>query len=351
MGVRVAIVGASGYTGAELVRLVLSHPRLELGAAFANRRAGEPLARVFPQLSGLVDLELQPFDAAVVAERAEVAFTALPHGASARAVSELRERGVAVIDLSADFRLDDADVYAEWYGGGEAHPVPELLEGAVYGLPELFRDQLPNADLIACPGCYPTATALAVAPLLRSGLIEPTGLIVDAKSGASGAGRSPGLGTHLPEVGEGVRAYKIAGTHRHTPEMEQTLSAVAGTEVVLSFTPHLLPMSRGILACVYGRPTNAAADISDYRAALTSAYGKEPFVVVLDDDQLPDTAHVRGSNRAHVAVRLDRRAGTVVALSAIDNLVKGAAGQAIQCLNIARGWPETTGLEAAPPFP
>jgi N-acetyl-gamma-glutamyl-phosphate reductase len=344
--VPVAVLGASGYTGAELLRLLLEHPRVEIASLAAERAAGARIQRVFPHLAGRLDREVEAFDAQRMAERAEVIFSCLPHGASAAAVAALAERGRTVIDLSADFRLHDADEFARWYG---PHPHPELLARAVYGLPELHRDQLRGARLIASPGCYPTATILAAAPLLARGLVRPR-LVVDAKSGVTGAGRTPSATTHFSEVGEGVRAYKVAGAHRHTPEMEQELSSAAGGAVRITFTPHMLPMARGILACVYGEPTDPALGEADYRSALDDAYRGEPFVVVLDEG-LPDTAHVRGSNRAHVAVRFDARAGMVVAMAAIDNLVKGASGQAIQAMNIALGWPETEGLAGVAMFP
>jgi N-acetyl-gamma-glutamyl-phosphate reductase len=349
----VAVVGASGYTGAELCRLLLDHPGFELSAVFAGKSAGARLAEIFPQFSGRTDLEVRAFSADEAAEAARIGFCALPHGASAGAVAALRARGVIAVDLSADFRISDPEVYAAWYGGegDRGHPHPELLAEAVYGVPELWRDEIRYAGLVATPGCYPTTAILATAPLLAAALVEPTGIVIDAKSGASGAGRSPGQATHLPEAGEGVRPYKVAGSHRHTPEIEQALSRVAGAPVTITFTPHLLPMSRGILACVYARPTDPDRLESAYREAMEAAYADEPFVTVLPAGRLPDTAHVRGSNRIHVAVELDRRAGVVIAIAALDNLVKGAAGQAIQCANIIHGFEETAGLEAIGLFP
>ena len=350
---RVAVIGASGYTGGELLRLLLAHPRVEVTLVAARRAAGQTVAQVFPHLTGLCALPITAFDADAIAAGADVAFAALPHGESALVVAALHARGVTTLDLSADFRLHDATTWAAWYGGGDHphHPAAALLADAVYGLPERHRARLRGATLVAVPGCYPTATTLAIAPLLAAGLVAPRGLVVDAKSGASGAGRTPGLGTHLPEVGEGLRPYKVGGTHRHTPEIEQELALAAGAPVALLFTPHLVPMSRGILACVYADPTDPARGEADYRAALVAAYADEPFVDVLPAGQLPDTAHVRGSNRCHVQVVHDRRSGKVLAMSAIDNLVKGAAGQAVQCLNLARGWPEALGLGHAPLFP
>lgn len=347
------IVGASGYTGAELIRLLHGHPHVELAGLYARRAAGQNIDQVFGQLAGVSASAIEAFDAADVAARASIAFCALPHGASARAVVALRERGVTVIDLSADFRLRDAEVYARWYGSDEepAHPAPELLPSAVYGLPERYRAALAGAELIASPGCYPTAAILACAPLLAAGLIEPAGLIIDAKSGVTGAGRAANLGTSYAEMGESLRPYKVAGAHRHTSELEQELSAAAKAPSRLVFTPHLVPMSRGILATVYGRPTDPSRDPAAYREALEEAYADEPFVTLLPAGRLPDTAHVRGSNRAQVQVVFDQRSHTVLAMAAIDNLVKGASGQAIQALNIARGWDESAGLAGIALFP
>jgi len=356
VSVPVAVVGASGYTGAEALRLLAQHPKVHVAAAYARRAAGSRLADVFPQFDGVPsvgELAIEAFDADAVASKAEIAFVGLPHGQSASAVAALHQRGVLAIDLSADFRLRDPDVYARWYGSDEqpAHPAPELIARAVYGLPERYRDSLRSAEIVACPGCYPTSAILPIAPLLDAGLVETSGLIVDAKTGVSGAGRGASASVHFSEIGEGVRAYKVAGRHRHTPEMAQELSAAAGQPVTLLFTPHLLPMVRGILACVYARPTDPSRSADDYREALTEAYAGEPFVSVLPAGRTPDTAHVRGSNRAHVAVEVDADSGFVLAMAAIDNLVKGSSGQAVQCMNLARGWSETTGLESGGLFP
>jgi N-acetyl-gamma-glutamyl-phosphate reductase len=340
----VAIVGASGYTGAELARILLRHPRVSVTGVFARSSAGKRLAEVFPQLAGVSDLTVEASDPAAIAARAEVVFSALPHGEGAALVEALIAAGRRVLDLSADFRLRDVAAHRTWYG---EHHAPALAARAVYGLPELHRGELREATLVAVPGCYPTAAILAAAPLLEAGLCEPTPVIVDAKSGVSGAGRTPSLATHFSEAGEGLRPYKVAGAHRHTPEMEQELALAARAPVTVSFTPQLAPMSRGILACVYLRPRAAGG----FLEAVARRWQGEPFVTVLPPGALPDTSFVRGSNRAHVAVVHDARAGLVLGLSAIDNLVKGAAGQAVQCLNLMMGWPETTGLEAIAPFP
>jgi N-acetyl-gamma-glutamyl-phosphate reductase len=336
----VAIVGASGYTGAELVRLLLEHPQVEIAGLYAKASAGQSIAQVFPQLAGRLDRTLERLDLDAAA-RAGVVFCALPHGESADVVEGLHGRGATVLDLSADFRLHDAAEHAVWYGHGGSET---LRAQAVYGLPETHRAALRGARLIAVPGCYPTAAILAAAPLLRAGLVHAD-LIVDAKSGTSGAGRAASLALHYSEISDGVRAYKVAGTHRHTAEMEQELGAR------VTFIPHLLPMVRGILACVYATPTDAGSPAAAYRQAMAAAYQGEPFVTLLPEGASPDTQHVRGSNRAHVNVFWDARGRRVVAMAAIDNLVKGASGQAIQCMNIALGFPETAGLGGVGLFP
>jgi N-acetyl-gamma-glutamyl-phosphate reductase len=342
---RVAVVGASGYTGAELIRILLAHPRVELAGLYAYKSAGEPLSSVFPQFAGRIEEKLGAFSAAEVAAKAQAAFLALPHGESAQAAKELLARGVTVFDLSADFRLRDPAEHAEWYG---AHHAPELLSEARYGLVERHRAALREARLVAVPGCYPTATLLALAPLVERKLIASDGIVVDAKSGVSGAGRAATQSSLFCEAGEGVRGYKIA-EHRHTPEIEQELARAAGSPIRITFTPHLIPMSRGILSTCYGTPTDEKRTRANYLAALREAYAGEPFVSVVE--RAPDTAHVRGSNRAHVSVFVDARARRVIAVGAIDNLVKGASGQAVQCLNVRFGLPETDGLDGVGLFP
>jgi N-acetyl-gamma-glutamyl-phosphate reductase len=343
----VAVVGASGYVGAELVRLLVRHPNVTLRGLYAHRHAGHEVAKDFPQFAGVLQAKYEPFDAAAVgASGCEVVFLALPHGESAKAAKELYERGLTVLDLSADLRLRSAEVYAHWYA---AHTAPELLPHAVYGLVERHRDAIAKARLVAVAGCYPTAAILALAPLLDARLVRADGIIIDAKSGVSGAGREPQRSTHFSEIGEGVRAYKVAGTHRHTPEIEQELERAAGGLVRVVFTPHLVPMARGILATAYALPVDPKRPAHAYADELRRAYEKEPFVTVVD--QPPDTGHLRGSNRAQVAAWHDARTDRVIVMGAIDNLVKGAAGQAVQCLNVMRGWDETTGLDAAGIFP
>jgi N-acetyl-gamma-glutamyl-phosphate reductase len=294
-----------------------------------------------------VDAEVEPFEPDAIAARADVVFCALPHAASAEAVSALRQRGIVVLDLSADFRLSDLAVYETWYG---KHPVPERLSEAVYGLVELHREALRNADLIAVPGCYPTASTLALAPLLKNGLARLDGIVVDAKSGVSGAGRGVSSTTHFSETSEGVRAYK-AGVHRHGPEIEQELSRVAGESVQITFVPHLLPMTRGILATCYAQASGPDVSAQACVEAARALYAGSPSVHVLDPGQHPDTLWVRGSNRVHLGYTQDPNSGTLIAMSAIDNLVKGASGQAIQCLNVRFGLDEAEGLRAPAQWP
>jgi N-acetyl-gamma-glutamyl-phosphate reductase len=343
----VAVVGATGYTGAELLRLLLGHPRVEVARVCGHGKAGQPIASVLPSFAGVLDGPVLAFDPDDVAGAARVAFCALPHAASAGIVASLRERGLTVLDLSADFRLRDLETYQATYG---AHGAPDRLDEAVYGLVELHRDALRSADLVAVPGCYPTSAILPLAPLLARGLVEPDGLIVDAKSGVSGAGRGPSPSTHLPEAAEGVRAYKSAGRHRHVPEIEQELGGVAGQPLRVTFTPHLVPMIRGILATAYGvaRPGVTAQACTE---AARAYFEGSASVVVLDPGSHPDTLWVRGSNRAHVSYAVDERAGRVVAQCALDNLVKGAGGQAVQAFNVRFGFAEDEGLRATAAWP
>ncbi|MGB0679481.1 MAG: N-acetyl-gamma-glutamyl-phosphate reductase [Polyangiales bacterium] len=343
-----AVVGAAGFAGAEVLRLVLAHPHLQVGGLFGRSSAGKPAAELLPhlgpQLAGMV---IQACDAAQVAGCAEVACVALPHGHSAAVSHALRQQGLIVCDLSADFRLRDAQSYRDWYG---AHAAPERLGEAVYGLAELYADAIRRADLIAVPGCYPTASILALAPLLQhhAAAIQAP-IIIDAKSGVSGAGRSLSETTHFTFATDGVRAYKSAGRHRHTPEIEQSLSELAGRPVQLTFTPHLVPMRRGILATAYAYcPELTLTEVIEAAQAL---YASSPFVQLLPPGAHPDTAHLRGSNRVHVAYGRDGRTGMILAQAAIDNLVKGAAGQAIQCLNLRFGWPEDCGLQQSGLWP
>lgn len=353
MTLRVGILGAAGYTGAELIRLIDQHPELTLVYVGARENAGLSLDEVIPStrgVRGLGELKLGLFeekDAASLAEKIDVVFTALPHAASAKLGGALYDAGVQVVDLSADFRIRNLKTYEEWYG---PHPRPELIEKAVYGLPELYREQLASARLIAGPGCFPTSALLPLVPLLREGLLTTDQIfIVDSKTGASGAGRKPLPSTNFSESGEGMRPYKVAGSHRHTPEMEQELSVAAGTDVRVLFTPQLAPMTRGILTTTYASVPRGL-DEEACRAAARKHLG-DNLVSVLDRGQLPDTLHVRGSGRAQVAYALDPRTSILIGMCAIDNLARGASSQAIAALNVSRGFPESAGIPRLAQFP
>jgi N-acetyl-gamma-glutamyl-phosphate reductase len=351
MILRVGIVGAAGYTGAELVRLIHAHPRLELVYIAARERAGQKLEQAVPSTAGvpgLGDRVLETFDpsrAAELGEHCDVVFLGLPHEASAAAAEALLPVGLTVVDLSAAFRIKDAKHYEQWYGHRHA---TALSQKAVYGLPELHRADLAGAKLIATPGCHVTSALLPLAPLLHAGLVELPGIVIDTKTGVSGAGRSLSASTHFSETAEGARPYKIAGSHRHTPEIEQELSLVAGAEVRVLLTPHMVPMTRGLLATCYARAPNTTADAC--RAAARSFYAKG-LVSVLEGEQLPDTLFVRGSARAHVAYAKDDRTGFVLAMCALDNLARGASAEALQALNVSLGWPDALGLPEVGLFP
>lgn len=339
---RVGIVGASGFTGAELLRLCAGHPHFEVEIAGADTQAGESVAEVYPSLAAAYPGMRFGSPAPENLAGLDVVFLALPHGCSQSLVPDLVGRVKLVVDLAADFRLRDPVAYRGWYG--HEHTAPHLLERFVYGLPELFGSDLPGASLVAAPGCYPTAAALALAPLVQSGLIEAAPVVVDAASGVSGAGRAPTATTHFNAVDEDFTAYGLL-THRHTPEMEQAIGAQ------ILFTPHLAPMNRGILATCYARHGRAvqASDAGDVLDILAKAYANSPFVVV--SEHAPSTKATLGSNCAHVTARVDERTGWVVAICALDNLGKGASGQAVQCANIALGLPETAGLTAVGVYP
>lgn len=340
---KVAVIGASGYTGVELLRIVHRHPRLELAAATSEQRAGLVIGESFPALREIVDLKFEALDAADLATRVDAAFVCLPHSTAAPAVAALRAGGVTVIDISADFRLRDRAVYETWYG---PHKAPEIFGQGVYGLPEFYAEALVGAKLVAAPGCYPTSALLPMLPFLRAGVVETDPIIIDAKSGASGAGRTVAEGYLLTELDDNFYAYKVAA-HRHIPEIEQEASLVAGDPVRVTFVPHLLPTIRGIGTSVYLR-LKAPLTTAEAREILLEAYGAAPFVRVLPEGETPKLAHVRGSNFCDVGVVVDEHAGTLIGLAAIDNLVKGAVGQGVQCLNLSQGWGETEGLEEAP---
>ncbi|MHA1566057.1 MAG: N-acetyl-gamma-glutamyl-phosphate reductase [Alphaproteobacteria bacterium] len=346
--VKIGILGASGYTGAELVRLLARHPAAELTALTADRQAGQPLGAVFPHLGHLKLPDLVRIEEADLGET-DIVFCGLPHGTTQKVVSGLLEArpDQKVVDLSADFRLRSLDSFAEWYG--HEHWAPTLQQEAVYGLTEVYRDAIGKARLVANPGCYTTTTELALLPLVRAGVISIEDIVIDAKSGVSGAGRAERQANLHTEVSEGVHAYSV-GRHRHAAEIEQELSSAAGQPVTVSFTPHLIPMNRGILATCYVRLANGAG-VEDLRSCLKGCYDDEPFVHVAAEGVSPSTRHVRGSNHCIVAVFPDRLPGRAIVLSVTDNLVKGASGQAIQNMNVMLGLPETTGLEQEALFP
>ncbi len=341
-----AIIGASGYTGIELIRLLAHHPELHVACVTSRQYAGKKVSRVFPSLGGFTDLTFEAPDPKSVAAKASTAFTALPHETAMEFVPKLLAEGLKVVDLSADFRFRNAGVYAEWY---HTHSSPELLAQAVYGLPELHKEDVRSAQLVGNPGCYPTSAILALAPLLKNRRVDVSTIIVDSKSGASGAGRAPAQGTVFCEVNESFKAYKV-GQHRHTPEIEQELSFVAGAPVTITFTPHLTPMNRGILTTVYARilgdPTTEGL-----LEEMEAFYRDEPFIRVLPPESFPATSNVTGSNFCDLGLRVDGRTGRVVVVSAIDNLVKGASGQAVQNMNLMLGLEETAGLRLVPVFP
>lgn len=348
--VKAALLGASGYTGADLLRLGVNHPGLEFTVLTANTHAGKPMGSVFPHLSSaklpdLVTNEAVDWTNADV----EVVFCGLPHGASQAIIVEIVKANpkAKIIDMSADYRLDDLAMYQHWYGA--AHVAPELQKEAVYGLTEHYREKIRDARIIACPGCYPTATLLALLPLVKSGAILTDDLIIDAKSGVTGAGRGLKQNTLFSEAGESLSPYSI-GSHRHTAELEQEIGKATGKPVVVNFTPHLIPMSRGELITAHVKLGNATS-AADLRAVWAKDYADEPFIRIAAEHEIPATGHVRGSNWTLLNAFDDRIAGRAIVVAAIDNLVKGSAGQAIQNFNLAFGWPETTALEALPLFP
>ncbi len=334
--VRVAILGATGYTALELIKLLLRHPEVEI-TALTSRQEGSPhVGSVHPALFGRLDLRLEDLGAIAVASRADCVFSCLPHGVTATVVPHLLAAGAKVVDFSADYRLDDAETFQQWYG--EKHPDPERLGKTVYGLPELFREQIVTAQLVANPGCYPTSAILPLTPLVKAGLIEPRDIIVDSKSGVSGAGRTPKLTTLFPECNESVSAYNV-GRHRHTPEIDQIIRRGTGQEINVIFTPHLIPMDRGILTTTYSKPTGNVSE-EQLLKTIREFYADEPFVRVVD--HLPGTKDTVDSNFCDITVRLVR--GRVITISCLDNLIKGASGAAVQNFNLLYGFPETTAL-------
>ncbi|HEX7768182.1 MAG TPA: N-acetyl-gamma-glutamyl-phosphate reductase [Nitrospira sp.] len=345
---RIAIAGASGYAGAELVRLAAAHPYFDIVVVTSEKSAGQSVASVFPSLTGVVQHTFEALVPEALAERADALFLALPHTKSQEPVALCMKAGKLVVDLSADYRLKNVAAYEQWYQTPHAHPA--LLQEAVYGLPELHRSAIAKAKLVASPGCYPTAAILQLAPLFAKGLVQLDSIVIDAKSGVSGAGRSPALPYHFPEAHESLEPYKI-GKHRHIPEIEQELSGVMGTPgaVTIAFTPHLVPMNRGILSTAYCK-LKMEIKLPELRALYREFYKGERFIR-LYEDIVPNPRYIRGSNFCDIGVYADQRAGWVVTVAAVDNLVKGAAGQAIQAMNLMMGIPEETGLTAPGSYP
>ena len=347
---KVGVLGASGYTGSELVRLLLRHPNVEMTLLTADRRAGQEMAAVFPQfapfkLPTLVSIDDTDWKKSAL----DLAFCALPHATTQKVIGDLLGKApkTKVVDLSADFRLHDATAYAKWYG--HEHHAPKLQKEAVYGLVEMYRDKIKKARLVANPGCYTSCAQLAVTPLLKAKAIVPDEIVIDAKSGMTGAGRGAKEEMLFSEVSEGFHAYGV-GHHRHMAELDQEFSLAAGRDVVVTFTPHLMPANRGILSTIYVRTTKGKS-VEELHAILSKVYAKEPFVHVLPFGQTPQTRHVRGSNMTFIGVAKDRVPGRAIVISTLDNLVKGASGQAVQNMNLMMGWPETAGLEQVALFP
>ncbi len=345
---RIAIAGASGYAGAELVRLAAAHPYYDLTAVTSEKSAGQLVSAVFPSLTGIVNHTFEALAPEALIDRADAVFLALPHTKSQDPVARCLQAGRLVVDLSADYRLKDPAAYERWYQTPHTHAA--LLSEAVYGLPELHRHEIAQAKLVAAPGCYPTAAILQLAPLCSKGLLQSDLVVIDAKSGISGAGRSPALPYHFPEAHESLEPYKI-GRHRHIPEIEQELSRIHGAEqsITVTFTPHLVPMNRGILSTAYCKLTREIS-LADLRALYRDFYKGERFVRLLEDT-IPNPRYVKGSNFCDIGIHTDARSGWVVTVAAVDNLVKGAAGQAIQAMNLMMGFPEDTGLAAPGPYP
>jgi N-acetyl-gamma-glutamyl-phosphate reductase len=335
MTIKVGIVGSTGYTALELARLLVSHDGAEVVAATSRADAGKSIAAVHPSLAGRLDVTIETLDANSLADRCDVVMCCLPHGASAETVRDLSAHGTRVVDFSADFRLSDVGVYEKWYG--VTHPWPERIGNTAYGMPEFFADQIRDADIVANPGCYPSSAILPLAPLVEAALIDPADIIVDSKSGVSGAGRSPKLGTLYCEANESIAAYAVA-SHRHQPEIDDLVSRISGTSTSALFTPHLTPMDRGILSTIYVRPRGGrAADVMDL---WRKRYASCPFIMAVD--HLPATKHVAGTNYVQLTAR--DAGDRLVLVCAIDNLGKGASGAAVQNMNVMFGLPETTGL-------
>jgi N-acetyl-gamma-glutamyl-phosphate reductase len=343
---RVAIFGSTGYTGFELTRLLIGHPEVEISILTSRQYAGNSISEVFPSLRGRIESQCRNASVEEVAQESDFIFTAVPHKTAMEVVPGFHQRGKRVVDLSADFRFRDPHVYEKYY---QPHTCPELLRDAVYGLPELYRERIKVATIVGNPGCYPIGALVPLIPLIKRQVIKHDGIIVDSKSGVSGAGRELSLGTHFCEVNEGVKAYKVL-EHRHCPEIEQEISFVAGHSLSVIFTPHLIPMSRGILTTIYGELVREETTETVLKW-VEDFYRKEPFVRVCPLGKFPNTMDVRGSNFCDIGLKVDHQTGRLIAISAIDNLMRGASGQAIQNMNIMCGFPEEMGLEVPNLYP
>ncbi len=337
---RISLAGATGYAGSELLRILANHPEVEIVHLTSETFSGQSLSEVLPAFKKVIDADLEPLDPSNIGKSTDLVFTALPHRTAMQSVPQILDAGARVIDFSADYRLQDPSVYTAWYG--VEHTDSERLQKSVYGLPELYRDRIKNAQLVANPGCYPTGAILALAPLLRDRLVDPGTIVVDSKSGVSGAGRQNKAEYSYCELNENVKAYSIA-VHRHTPEIEQELSASAGTDVKVNFTPHLIPMSRGILTTCYAS-LKPSVSVKELWESFQGAYKKETFVRLMPAGQVPSTGQVRGSNFTDLGFVLDERTRRVIVITALDNLIKGAAGAAVQNMNIMAGFGEATAL-------
>jgi N-acetyl-gamma-glutamyl-phosphate reductase len=345
--IRAAVVGSTGYGGVELIRLLLKHPFVDITSVISSSNAGAPFAEGFPHLTEIITDRLDAIDVGLIRGKADVVFTATPHGISSTLVPQFLEAGLKVIDLSGDFRLKSGEVYEQWYKHKPADAA--LLAKAVYGLAEVFGDQCREVDFISNPGCYPTAALLGLIPAVAAGWIDPKTIIIDAKSGVSGAGRGLGLSVHYSEINENFLAYKV-NKHQHLPEIEQALGWIAGHEVITTFTTHLVPMTRGILCTTYASLTEQRTE-TDFIQLYREYYNGRPFVRIRPEGKVPATKEVWGSNYCDIGFSTDPRTGRVTIVSVIDNLVKGAAGQAIQNLNLMMGWDEAAGLDMAPVYP
>ncbi len=339
--ISVAVVGASGYGGVQLVRLLMDHPNVEVVYLGGDSSAGQPFADLYPHLGHRTKLVIEPIDLEDISKRAQIVFLSLPNGLAAEMAAPLLEKGCKVLDLSADYRFANLETYEHWYG--TARSDRDIAAKAVYGLPELYRSRLANAQLVGCPGCYPTASLLALAPLLRQGFIRPDSVIIDAKSGTSGGGRQGKIPLLLAEADGSIAAYSVAH-HRHTPEIEQICRDLSGQDMMVQFTPHLVPMPRGILSTVYANLRDPGLVGDDLLTIYSAFYRASPWVKVLPSGVFPQTKWACGTNLCYIGIEVDERTGRVIVLSAIDNLIKGQAGQAVQCLNVMMGWDETLGL-------